>query len=626
MNNPPAPQRGGRSVFSRENLIASIAVLGIAAHLLMRFAAGDGAHAYAEIPLYLTLALGGAPLVFDLALKALRREFGSDLLAGISIVTSVFLHEYLAGAFVVLMLSGGQALEIFAAERASSVLRALAKRMPNIAHRRTDGQIVDVPLDQIAIGDTLVVHPHETCPVDGTVTEGHGLMDESYLTGEPFEMRKTPGAAVISGAVNGDTAITIRAEKLPVDSRYAKIMEVMRAAEERRPRMRRLADRLGAFYTPVAVALALAAWGLSGEATRFLAVLVVATPCPLLIAIPVSIIGAISLSAKRGIIVRDPGVLEQIDDCRTIIFDKTGTLTYGAPELTEQNAAQGFDAPTVLRLVASVEQYSKHPLAGAILTAARKANLALEEVSEISEPPGQGVQGTVAGKKVQITSRGKIAKQSPEIAARLPPPQSGMESIIVIDGAFAAQYRFHDAPRSESTSFIGHLGSKHAFRRVMLVSGDRESEVRYLADLVNIKEIHASQSPEQKVEIVREEAKKAKTLFLGDGINDAPALMAATVGIAFGRANDITSEAAHAVILETSLAKVDELFHISRHMRRVAIQSAVGGMVLSIAGMILAALGYLPPVAGAITQEIIDILAILNALRAALPPKTLIDF
>jgi len=248
----------------------------------------------------------------------------------------------LAGAFVVLMLSGWSALESYAVRSASSVLEALAGRMPSLAHIRKGGQVVDLALGAISIGDTIVVFPHEICPVDGSVIEGHGVMDESYLTGEPYQMSKTPGSTVLSGALNGETALTLRADKLAVDSRYAKIMEVMRASEQRRPRLRRLGDQLGALYTPLAVAIAGLAWAVTGLPIRFLAVLVVATPCPLLIAIPVAIIGSISLSARRGIVIKDPAVLEKIDTCRTAIFDKTGTLTYGEPKLIEVIPAPGF--------------------------------------------------------------------------------------------------------------------------------------------------------------------------------------------------------------------------------------------------------------------------------------------
>lgn len=618
----------------KQALIAGLAIVAIALHLLLRLGAGSVAGPLGfpldQLPLLAALALGGVPLVLDLLLKLLRREFGSDLLAGLSIVTAVLLGEYLAGTLVVLMLAGGEALEAFAVRRASSVLEALARRMPFQAHRRVDGQLTDLPLEEVAVGDTLVIFPHEICPVDGTVIEGHGVMDESYLTGEPYMMSKTPGSTVLSGAINGATALTIRADHRAVDSRYAKIMAVMRDSEQRRPRLRRLGDQLGALYTPLAIAIALAAWAASGEALRFLAVLVVATPCPLLIAIPVAIIGSISLAARRGIIVKDPAVLEKIDTCRTAIFDKTGTLTYGQPKLTDLLAGAGFDRSEVLTLVASLERYSKHPLAGAILEAAQDAGAKLLDAEEVSERPGEGLRGTVSGRAILVTNRKKLAVHRPELAqaaAEIGGAEAGgLECVVVIDERVAALLRFRDQPRAEGALFVQHLGPKHRFDRVLLVSGDRESEVRYLAEQVGITEVYAGQTPEQKLEIVRRETGRASTIFLGDGINDAPALTAATVGIAFGQNSDITSEAAGAVILDTSLQRVDEFLHISRRMRAIALQSAVGGMALSVVGMVVAAAGYLPPVAGAVFQEVIDVVAVVNALRVAIPPRALSDY
>ena len=273
------------------------------------------------------------------------------------------------------MLSGGEALEGYALRSASSVLSALAKRMPLIAHRKRTTEMQDVGLEEIAVGDILVIYPHEICPVDGIVIEGHGVMDESYLTGEPFKITKTSGSAVISGAINNESALTIRTTKRNADSRYAKIMEVMRESEAKRPHLQRLGDRLGAFYTPLALIIALAAWFISSEAIRFLAVLVIATPCPLLIAIPTAIFGSISLCARRSIIVKSPLALEQIGECRIAILDKTGTLTYGEPKLTEQIITTGFVEKEVLTLAASLERYSKHPLARAILAAAKTEGL-----------------------------------------------------------------------------------------------------------------------------------------------------------------------------------------------------------------------------------------------------------
>src|SRR5579872_5339579 len=304
----PDPRRAMRALFARWTGAPAISVLTIIAiflHLIFRYALGTTRTIYLA-PLIAVLIFGGIPLVVTLTKKVFAREFGSDLLAGISIVTAVLLGEYLVGAIVILMLSGGTALEEFASRRASSVLDALAKRMPQVAHRKIGPNLSDVKLGDIAIGDVLVIFPHEICPVDGVVVEGHGKMNEAYLTGEPFEIEKAPGAQVLSGAVNGDVALHIRAEKLAVDSRYARIMSVMQDAEQRRPHIRRLGDKLGAWYTPIALGLAGMAWALTGQSHRFLAVVVVATPCPLLIAIPVAVIGAISLAARRGIIIKNP--------------------------------------------------------------------------------------------------------------------------------------------------------------------------------------------------------------------------------------------------------------------------------------------------------------------------------
>ena len=608
----------------KTTVIAALCIVAILGHLVLRFGVHSTPGTY-QIPLLATLALGGLPLLYDLLRKLLRREFGSDLLGGISIIASILLGEYLAGSIIVLMLSGGEALESYALRSASSVLAALAQRMPSIAHRKREGNLQDVTLAAIAVGDTLVIYPHEICPADGVVIEGHGVMDESYLTGEPFQITKTRGSTVISGAINAESALTIRTTKAAADSRYAKIMDVMRESEASRPQLQRLGDQLGAVYTPVALTVALVAWAISGESIRFLAVLVIATPCPLLLAIPIAIIGSISLCARRAIIVKSPAVLEQIAGCRTAIFDKTGTLTYGEPKLTEQLIAPGFAQRDVLTLVASLERYSKHPLARAILAGATEAGIQLPEATEVGEQPGQGLRGTVASHQVQITSRHKLIAQQVAGADHLPPVGGGLECVVAIDHRYAAALRFRDAPRAESLSFVKHLGPKHQFQRVMIVSGDRESEVRYLAEQVGITDIHAQKSPEEKLAIVRKETAAAKTLYVGDGINDAPAMMAATVGMAIGQNSDVTAEAAGVVVMDNSLQKVDEFMHISRRMRVIALQSAVGGMALSVIGMVLAATGHLSPVSGAIAQEVIDILAVLNALRAAFPPKVIHD-
>ena len=604
---------------STQSWIALLSGAGIVIHLSLRYLLHTRTDV-SEIPLYVAVAAGGLPLLWKLGQRLIHLEFGSDLLAGLSIVAAAVTDQYLVGAIIVLMLSGGNALESFATERANSVLAALHKRTPRIAHRKTESGHLDVSLEEVQIGDAIMILPHEIVPVDGTVIEGHGRMDESYLTGEPFEISKAPGSAVLSGAINKDQLLVIEASKLPVDSRHAQIVRLLQQTEANRPRLRRLGDKLAAWYTPVAVAIALGAWWWSGDSLRFLAVTVIATPCPLLIAIPVAILGAISLAATRGIIIKNPAALEQIDNCRTLIFDKTGTLTYGKPVLTEVLCAEGFSRDDVLSKAASLEQYSKHPLAAAILTAARKKGLPLAQASSIAEKPGAGLQGTVNAVNIQVTGRSQVR----EIA--LPEPTTGLECIILFDARLAAVFRFRDTPREESRPFIAHLGTRHGAKRVVLLSGDREEEVRYLAARVGISEALFSKSPEEKVAFVAAATKCEKTLFVGDGINDAPAMLMATVGVALGSNSDITSEAADAVVLDSSLERTDELIHISRRMRRIALESAIGGMALSTVGMGIAAAGYLSPIAGAVAQEAIDVAAVLNALRVAFYYRRLADF
>jgi heavy metal translocating P-type ATPase len=599
--------------------IAIFTGLAILAHLALRYFT-QWPRLFADLPLLAAIAAGGIPLLWALARHLVRLEFGADLLAGVSIVTAALTAEYLAAAIIVLMLSGGGALEEHAKGRAKSVLAALHARTPRIAHRRTEEGLTDIPIDQIAVGDRLVILPHEIAPVDATVVEGHTRMDESFLTGEPYVMSKTPGSPVLAGATNGDSAVVVEAVRLPADSRHAQIVQVLEQAERDRPRIRRLGDTLGAWYTPLALTAATWAWVASGDPRRFLAVTVIATPCPLLIAIPVAVLGAISLAARRGIIVKAPAVLEQIDRCAVMILDKTGTLTYGKPALTEVLSVNGRTHAEVLRRAASLEQYSKHPLAGAILEAANQAGLPLPQASLVSERPGEGLRGVVEGVAVTITGRAKVTGMD------LPPVAPGLECIVLFDGELAGVLRFRDAARAESRPFVSHLGPKHGIRRVVLLSGDREEEVRYLAERVGITEMHFGKSPEEKVGIVRDATAADRTLFVGDGINDAPAMLMATVGVALGSRSEVTSEAADAVVLDSSLEKTDELMHIGRRMRRIALQSAVGGMALSAAGMAFAAAGMLPPVMGAVAQEAIDLAAVLNAVRVSFHGRRLADF
>ena len=624
-----APDPWALFIRSRDGLITVATLVAIFVHLILWF--GIGLDGWArDWPLVVVVVLGGIPLMVEVAKSAVATRGGADTLAAVSIITSVLLGEWLVAAIIVLMLSGGEALEEAASKRASGTLDALARRAPTTAHRLLGGTFAggteEVPVNDIAVGDLVEVLPHELCPVDGEVVEGHGSMDESYLTGEPYVVSKSRGSEVMSGAVNGDTPLTILAGRPAQDSRYAQIVGVLREAEENRPAMRRLADRLGAWYTVVALVLGGLGWAVSGDPTRFLAVVVVATPCPLLIGVPVAIIGAISLAARRGIIVKSPGMLENASRVRTVMFDKTGTLTYGRPAITDIHTAESFSEDEVLALAASVERYSRHPLAEAIRAGAEQRGLELPAVTEVSEKPGQGLTGVVGGRRIRITNRRTSHEIDPGSRDLIPVTASGMESIVLVDDRYAAMIRLRDEPRSSANDFIAHLPKKHNVDKLMIISGDRESEVRYLADKVGIEEIHAGVSPEGKLTLVEEHNRRGPTMFLGDGINDAPAMAVATVGVAMGAGSDITSEAADAVILDSSLERLDDLLHIGARMRRIALQSALGGMALSIIGMILAVFGLLTPLMGAVAQEVIDVLAILNAARVGLVRGPLSDF
>lgn len=577
-----------------------------------------------NISLLVAIAISAVPLLVGTTQEVLKLNFSVDILAVLSIFTALMLREFWVAAIIILMLAGGKSLEDFATRRASSVLSALAKRMPQVAHRLdSNGKETDIPTGSIEVGDRVILYPHELCPVDGTILQGSGGMDESYLTGEPFLITKAPGGNVLSGAINGDSALTVRATRLASDSRYAKIVEVLHASEQNRPKIRRLGDRIGTWYTPLALAIALVSWFFSGQSERFLAVLVIATPCPLLIAIPVAIIGAISIGARYGIIIKDPSILEKLDSCKTLLVDKTGTLTYGKPILSEVVCTGHWPKMLLLQFAASLERYSKHPLANAVVLTAERQDIPLLNAENVSESPGKGLSGRVAGHSVRLTGRNKLPM---DLEHELAPVKPGLECVVLIDGQLAGLLHFQDQPRHESKPFLRHLGSRHKIDRVVLLSGDRPAEVSLFAAGMGISDVYGGTSPEQKVEIVREMTAQAPTLYIGDGINDAPAMLNATAGIALGVNSDITAEAAGAVILQSSLASVDELIHIGSRMRRIALQSAGGGMLLSLAGMGAAAAGLLTPIQGAILQEVIDLLAIVNSLRMIVPVGPLSDF
>lgn len=564
------------------------------------------------------LCISGALVLFDLLRDVLKKEFSSDFLAGISIVTAAILQEYWAAILVVFMLSGGQSLERLAMKNASAILQALSQRMPHKARRRSNGSIEEISLDEVRVGDVIELHPHDICPVDGIVIDGRSSMDEAFLTGEPYVMPKVGGSTVISGAINGEGLLTIRASALAQDSRYQKIAAVIEQQATRRVRMRRIADAIASWYTPFGLLVAVLAGVLSGDSTRFLAVLVVATPCPLIIGIPVAIIGAISSAARKGIIIRDPSSLETASTCSAMILDKTGTLTVGKPQVTAITLFGSWRETELLPLLFSAEQYSKHPLATAIVERGKAAGCSPHEVISVTEQPGRGLLATVDGRTIEVGSWSLLTEKGVTIHQQ---PQ-GLSCGVVVDGSPAALITFRDTPRRESRPFVQHLADRHGIRNVMMLSGDRDAEAQYLAAQVGITTARGGLSPEEKLTTLQDVMSRERAIFIGDGINDAPSLQAATVGIGLGTKSDIIGESADVIILEPSLERVDAFLHLSHRVRTIALQTGLGGIALSIIGMAAAAAGFLPPVIGACVQEGIDLLSIMNALRTTSPEMT----
>ncbi len=562
---------------------------------------------------WLTIA-AALPLLFRIGRELLRGNWSTDLIAAVSIVTAITMQQYAAAWIVMLMLSGGAWLESYAVRRSSRALTALAERVPSLAHRLHAGAVEDVAVAELRPGDRIFVHPHEVCPADGIVRQGHGSMDESFLTGEPYQVDKAPGVEVISGARNGNALLEVEVLRPAADSRYAQIMNVLADSEMKRPRVRRLGDQIGAWYSPVALLGALTAWAITQDPQRFLDVIVVATPCPLLISIPVALIGSIARAARGGIIIRDPAILEQLPRVRNFVFDKTGTLTYGQPSLVGIECIPPWREDEALAFIASLERYSKHPLAVPLLREAERRGLSLFDAAEVEEHPGAGLRAQVGGRSFAVSSRGRV----PSAGVFAPAVPGELECVLTVDGEALARFTFADVPRPSASRFVAHLADRHDGQRVVMLTGDRQNAAAELARQAGIREVLAGQSPEQKVAFVRELSAQAPTLFVGDGINDAPALASATVGVAFGKANLAPAEAAGAVILDPSLTKVDELLHLSIRLRRVLLESVLGGLALSLAGMVLAGCGFLPALYGALLQEVIDVASVLNALRTSL--------
>ena len=552
-------------------------------------------------------------------LAALRRgRFGVDLIAVLSLIGTLLVGEYLAGALIAVMLAGGRALEAAAARRASHDLRALLEHAPRFARRRVGSQTSVIALDEVAVDDLLVVGPGEVVPVDGRIAGPAAVLDESVLTGEPLQVERGVGEPVRSGVVNAGSAFEMRATAAAADSAYAQIVRLAGQAGAENAPVVRLADRYATWFLPLTLLVAGGAWLASGSPVRAVAVLVVATPCPLLLAAPVAIVSGLSRASRRGVVIRSGGALENLGCATTLVMDKTGTLTMGQPVVIDALSAPGHDATEILRLAASADQMSPHVLAEAIVAAARARDLRLSLPTEVVEEPGRGVTATVDGRRVQVGKLADAAASTGWTRAAVSRALLDTAAIawVCIDGRPEGALLLRDPLRRHAPRTLRRLRNAGLNRLVML-TGDRAEPAREVGAVLGLDEVCAEQSPADKVAAVRAERDRAVTVMIGDGVNDAPALAAASVGVAMGaRGATASSEAADIVLTTDRVERLADAMEIARWSRRIAVQSAVVGMGLSVAAMAVAAAGWLPPAAGALVQEGIDVAVILNALRA----------
>jgi heavy metal translocating P-type ATPase len=592
-------------------------VAGAALHLLGLASAGDAVWVVTVVAMLV-------PLTWSIVRTLAQGRVGVDAIALVAMAGALAIGEYLAGAVIALMLSGGNALEAVAQRRARRELTALLERMPTVAHRRSAEGWEEVPVERLEVGDIVLVRAGELVPVDGAVQSAEAAVDESALTGESLPVTHARGAIVQSGVANAGAAFELRATRLASESAYANLVRLVRAAETQRAPFIRLADRYAALFLPVTLAIAAVAWAASGDAVRAVAVLVVATPCPLILAAPIALISGVSRAARSGVIVKGGGAIERLGEARTVLLDKTGTLTLGAPAVQEAIPLGDLDRDEVLRLAASVDQLSAHVLAEALVHDAEARGLRLSEPADAIEEPGQGMEGSVSGHRVAVGSaawlraRGYEVDRADGLAAD--GSDAGLAKVLVgVDGKLEGMVVMADHLRDDARELAGRL-REIGVRRVAMVTGDRRAVAERIAAETGLDAVYAEQGPEDKLDVVRgmrADPELAPVVMVGDGINDAPALALADVGIAMsGPGATVSSETADAVITVDRIDRVVAAVSIGRRAFGIARQSVVFGIGLSVVAMGFAAFGYIPPIAGALLQEGIDVAVILNALRA----------
>jgi len=599
-------------------LLLAVALLGLAAGLVMGgFGALAASHAMLAGVTGLVLLVAAA----SVGRRLLRRELGVDVIAIFAMAGALLLRQYLAGAIIALMLTGGSALEQYAVARARRELSALISRAPRIAHRVQDGNIIDAPVDQIVIGDALIVKPGEVVPVDGILGSPSAVLDESSLTGESRAVSLEAGMPVRSGGSNSGGPFELRVTATAARSTYAGIIRLVQAAEASKAPIVRLADRYAIVFLVVTLVLASLAWLLGRSPLRALAVLVVATPCPLILAAPAAIIAGISRAARHGIIIKGGGPLEALARTRVLLLDKTGTATSARPEVVMVETFGGASADEIVRSAASVEQLSVHPYAPAILTEARNRNLALEFPRDVREQMGTGIRGEVGGRRVAVGQRDFVTPGAPLTsdlrAVEMRTAADGSASVFVsIDGALSGVLILQDPIRPEAPRVLRSLRAA-GIAHIHLVTGDHPDVAELVGDVLGVDRVFAERAPDEKVDVVRLVRSEGVTTMVGDGVNDAPALALADVGIAMGaRGATAASEAADVVLTSDRFQGIADAIRIAQRTRRIALESVIVGIGLSMIAMGFAAAGLIAPIDGALLQEAIDVLVILNALRA----------
>ncbi len=595
-------------------LLLGIALAGLAAGLALHF---GGRTDIAQTVWFAGVVPVLAALVVEILRSLVRGEVGLDIVAALSMTAALTFGETLAAAVVAVMYSGGTFLEGFAEGRARREMRDLLSRVPRTATRHCNGGLEEVPLDDLAPGDHLLIRQGDVVPVDGRILSATAFLDTAALTGESLPVRLAHGGEAMSGSTNAGEAFDLEATREAKDSTYAGIVRLVEAAQASKAPMARLADRWSLGFLAVTVGIAFAAWWFTGDPIRAVAVLVVATPCPLILAVPVALVAGLSRAAHFGVLVKGAKPLEAMARIQTLILDKTGTLTDGRPQIVSIDSAGGMVADDILRFAAALDQASKHPVAQAIVTTAKERGLILPIPEDVAEIPGEGVIGVIDGHRVIVGGDGFVAGQVGLASGNHPELAAGSLMVAVaVDGRMAGHMVMSDPLREGAAEMLAAL-RRQGITRILLATGDRAEVAHRVTEGLGLDGIRAGLTPDEKVALVLAEHKNGPVMMVGDGVNDAPALAAADVGVAMGaRGAAASAEAADVVLLVDRVDRIAPGIEIARGARRIALESIVAGIGLSVLGMIAAAFGYLTPVQGALLQEVIDVAVILNALRA----------